>query len=291
MRHPYDTSPFSNVIPFQAPTRGQMISTPEHGTYFMGDYIGSGAYGDVYECTDEWANPLVAKVLRPAMPFAQVRLQWETEVANLNRMRHPNITYIHDAFVYDNAFYIIVEKCLYGLDRVITRVDQSWVPHIARDVLQALSFIHRLGYVHKDVHAGNVFVTHTSQVINGVPEPRFLFKLGDLGVTRMEEEIRMAGTALAPWMRPPEGIDPVRYGVIGQATDVYHTALLLLSVLRREVHQFGETEILAGAPYALARSTSSVFAPALCNALIATVSQRTQTALEFWRQLQGALAT
>ena len=105
-----------------------MITNGHNGMYFMGEHIGSGSFGDVYECTDEWANPLVAKVLKPALPFEQVQAQWEAEVEALMNMRHPNITYIHDAFVFENLFYIVVEKCLYSLDRVLPKIDETWVP-------------------------------------------------------------------------------------------------------------------------------------------------------------------
>ncbi|MEM7152641.1 MAG: protein kinase [Myxococcota bacterium] len=278
-----------SVVPFRAPVRGDMIRNGSVGVYFMGEYIGGGSYGDVYECTDEWSNPLVAKVLKAAASFEEVRRQWESEVANLSRMRHPNITYIHDAFFYDNAFYIIVEKCLYSLDRVLPRIDESWLPHIARDVLQALAFIHRHGHVHKDVHPGNVFVSLTSDVMDAGHGPRVSFKLGDLGITRVETDIRMVGTIMAPWMLPPEAVDPATYGTVGRPTDVYHTALLLLSVLRREVPSFTEAEILAGAPLEVAQRLGSPYSAALVNALRPRVMHRTQTPLEFWREVQAAL--
>lgn len=278
-----------SAAPFRAPVRGDMIRNGSVGVYFMGEYVGGGSYGDVYDCTDEWDNPLVAKVLKPAMSFEEVRRQWESEVANLSRMRHPNITYIHDAFFYDNAFYIIVEKCLYSLDRVLARIDESWLPHIGRDILQALAFIHRHGHVHKDVHPGNVFVSLTSDVIDDDRGPRVSFKLGDLGITRVESDIRTVGTIMAPWMLPPEAMDPARFGTVGRPTDVYHTGLLLLSVLRREVPSFTEAEILAGVPQQIAEGLGSTYSAALANALRPRVMHRTQTPLEFWREIQAGL--
>lgn len=278
-----------SVVPLRAPVRGGMIRNGSVGVYFMGDYIAGGSYGDVYECTDEWANPLVAKVLKPAMSFEEVKRQWESEVANLSRMRHPNITYIHDAFFYDNAFYIIVEKCLYSLDRVLTRIDESWLPHIARDILQALAFIHRHGHVHKDVHPGNVFVSLTSDVMDSGQGARVSFKLGDLGITRVESDIRTVGTIMAPWMLPPEAVDPSTFGTVGRPTDVYHAGLLLLSVLRREVPSFTEAEILAGVPQQVAESLGSTYSAALTNALRPRVMHRTQTPIEFWREIQAGL--
>ena len=225
-------------LPFNTAIRGQMIANGSNGLYFIGEHIGSGAYGDVYECTDEWDNPLVAKVLKPGLQFDEAQRQWQSEVSNLSQMRHPNITYIYDAFIHDNAFYIVVEKCLYSLDRVLHRADESWVPHIARDLLQALAFVHRLGHVHKDVHVGNVFVSVSTDVMDPNHTPRLQFKLGDLGIMRQEHDIRTVGTILAPWMRPPEAIDPARFGIVSRPTDIYHAALLLLAVLRREIYPF-----------------------------------------------------
>lgn len=265
-----------------------MISNGTAGTYFIGEHIGSGSFGDVYECSDEWANALVAKVLKPGAPFSQVKQQWEREVGNLARLRHPNITYIHDAFIYNNAFYIIVEKCLYSLDRILPRVDATWVPHIARDILQALAFVHRHGHVHKDVHPGNVFVSLTNDVISSDAGSFLQFKLGDLGIAREEHSIRTTGTILAPWMQPPEAVDPARYGQVSKPTDVYHCALLLLAVLRRSIYQFSQVEILQGRPQELAAQTGTPFAAALNSALQPEVRRRTQTPLEFWREIQAA---
>lgn len=278
-----------SVVPLRAELRGNVIRNGSNGVYFMGEHIGEGSYGDVYECTDEWSNPLVAKVLKPSGSFEEARRQWESEVNNLSRMRHPNITYIYDAFFHDHAFYIIVEKCLYSLDRVLPRIDASWVPHIARDLLQALSFIHRHGHVHKDVHPGNVFVSLTSDVMDAGGAPRVSFKLGDLGITRVEGDIRIVGTIMAPWMLPPEALVPATYGTVGRPTDVYHAALLLLSVLRRAVPSFTEAEILAGVPQRVAQALPSPYASALANALRPRVMHRTQTPLEFWREIQAAV--
>lgn len=276
------------VVPFHAPVRGSTITNGSNGTYFIGERIGSGSFGDVYECTDEWANALVVKVLKPSLPFEQMWRRWESEVENLMRMRHPNITYMHDAFVHEHIFYIVVEKCLYSLDRVLSRVDENWVVHIARDVLQGLAFVHRHGYVHKDVHPGNIFVSLTSDAIDRESGPYLSFKLGDLGIARLESDIRTVGTILAPWMRPPEAIDPQQFGTVGRPTDVYHAALLLLAVLHREVLPFNEHEIVTGVPQRVADQLPTGFSRALGNALHPHVLYRTQTPLEFWRELQAA---
>lgn len=271
------------------PARGEMIRAGSSGgVYFMGDYLGAGAYGDVYECTDEWSNGLVAKVLRPAQSFEQMLAQWRAEVANLSLLRHPNITYIHDAFEHEGAFYLIIEKCMYSLDRIFGRANPDWVPHVARDLLQALAFVHRHGHVHKDVHPGNVFVSLTSDRLDADKPPVATFKLGDLGIARQESDIRRWGTIMAQWMIPPEALDPDRFGVVGRPTDLYHAALLLVGVMRGEMYPFTQQEIVSGVPQQMALSLHSPYREAIAGALHPVVGRRTQTALEFWRELQFA---
>jgi serine/threonine protein kinase len=249
-----------NIAPFRPPARGEMIPAA-NGVYFMGDYIGGGAFGDVFECTDEWSNPLVAKVLRPARTFDEM---------------------------YQHAFYLIIEKCLYSLDKVLATVDQTWVPHVARDLLQALAYIHRHGHVHKDVHPGNVFVSMSFDQMNPDTPAVAGFKLGDLGIARFEGDIRKFGTIMALWMTPPEAIDPERFGTVGRPTDIYHAALLLVGVMRREMYPFNQREIVSGVPQQMALSLHSPYREAIANALHPYVGRRTQTALEFWREIHSA---
>jgi serine/threonine-protein kinase len=132
-------------------------------------------------------------------------------------------------------------------------------------------------------------VSLTSDVMDAGGAPRVSFKLGDLGITRVESDIRIVGTIMAPWMLPPEALAPAAYGTVGRPTDVYHAALLLLSVLRRTVPSFTEAEILAGVPQQVAQGLASPYAPALANALRPRVMHRIQTPLEFWREIQAAV--
>jgi hypothetical protein len=88
-------------------------------------------------------------------------------------------------------------------------------------------------------------------------------------------------------MRPPEAIEPSRFGLVSKPTDIYHAALLLLAVLRREIYPFTEAEIVAGLPRDFAERTGWPAAMALSSALHPYVARRTQTPLEFWREVQS----
>lgn len=275
---------------FQPPENGEIIVN-EGRRYFIGGEIGKGGFGIVYECTDDWGNSLVAKILLPhEQSYREVRRSWQEELRKLVVLRHPGITFVYDAFEYKDTFYLIIERCNFALTRLVTRrgLDADrWIPYVARDVLQALDYIHASGYVHKDLHPGNVFVTETRRRRRVLKEPVWSFKVGDLGLTRLESDIRVFQTLLADWMRPPESFNPEEFGAVGRHVDIYQTGLLLLALLLKEIPYFTKEEILGGIPQALATKHDSKFGPVIGKALRRHVEWRTQTALEFWREISA----
>lgn len=270
------------------PDLGEIIEV--HGRrYQIGEVIGGGYFGTVYACSDEWGNPLVAKVLVPGdRAYEQVRESWQHELGNLLRLRHPNVTFAHDAFEHRRSFYLILERCGSSLNDLIAwpeLIGEVWVLPVARCVLQALNFIHRLGYVHKDLHPGNVLYSQVRNEMNPAGPGATVFKVCDLGISRLAPEIDVFNTILAQWMLPPEYLDPEEFGVLGPQVDIYHAGLLFLGLLLGEIPTFTHEEILSGAPRQLAESLNSRFSPAIAKALRRHVQWRTQAPLELWKDL------
>jgi serine/threonine-protein kinase len=189
------------------PSEGDVIESNGH-EFRLGKQLGHGAFSRVYECTDEWGNSLVAKVLKPAgRTYEEVKDAWQLELNNLRQLRHPNITYVHAAFVCEHTFYIIVERCFITLEEFIKSVSgESWLLHVARDILHGLDFIHKSGYVHKDLHAGNVFMAQVNSRLDPDATPEWIFKIGDFGLRG----------CLETGLRAPS---PVRYPVGHDCTD------------------------------------------------------------------------
>ena len=271
------------------PTLGESIRYRDR-IFVIGQPLGEGSFGQAYECRDEWDNPLVAKILKPRnRSYEKVLEDWRSEFFKLKELRHPFITYIHDAFEYEDTFYLIIERCSGDLDSLYNWEGFSgplWVSTVANGVLQALQYMHDQDYVHKDVHAGNVFSAGTLN--NYIPEtqPKSLVKLGDLGISRLESDIDVFGTILAKWMQPPEFLNPTEFGVVGKQVDIYHVGLLLLSLEHNKRLDFSTKEILDGKPRQMAEELQSPYSFAISKALRRHVALRTQTPIEFWRDMQ-----
>ena len=279
--------------PFVPPSTGEMIPC-RNTRYFIGEQIGQGAFSVVFDCLDEWGNQLAAKVLVPQnRSYEAVREEWLHELQNLQQLRHPQVTFIHEAFEWKNTFYIIVEKCAFTLKTLIETSNTNgelWLPYVSRDILNGLQYIHDHGYVHKDLHAGNIFVSEQKDPMLPDNKPVWRFKIGDLGISRLEGNIRHFNTILARWMVPPEFLRPNEFGVIGKHVDIYHVGLLLLSLLLNQIPHFTPEDIIAGCPRELAEGLPSRYSTSIAKALRRHVSARTPSAIDMWREISSASA-
>lgn len=276
---------------FVPPSTGEMI-TCGNTRYFIGGQIGRGAFSVVFDCLDEWGNQLAAKVLLPQnRSYEAVRKEWLHELQNLQQLRHPQITFIHQAFEWKDTFYIIVEKCAFTLKFLIEAPDTNgeiWLPYVSRDILNGLQYIHDQGYVHKDLHPGNIFVSEQRDPMLPDNEPVWKFKIGDLGISRLEGDIRHFNTILAQWMLPPEFLRPDEFGFVGKHVDIYHVGLLLLSLLLNQIPNFTQDDIIAGRPRQLAERLSSRYSRVIAQALRRHVHARTPSAIDMWREISSA---
>ncbi len=281
------------VLPiFTPPTQGEQItSTATGNTYQIGKELGNGNFGVVYECTDTWENELAVKVLKPQGTYEAIRENAIAEYQKLMLLRHPQITYVHDAFEYRHTFYIVFERCWQPITEFIQRPGfrgNLWLRSIARCLLQAVHFIHINGFAHQDIHSGNVFASWIRDEM--VPEESAItFMLGDLGISKLIADMDAQNTVLAEWMRAPESIQPQEFGPMDHRMDIYHCGLLFLQILLAKPLTFTTEQILAGMPRQTALDVGPPFSFALEKALRRRVPFRSASALEFWRDLNTPL--
>jgi serine/threonine-protein kinase len=272
------------------PQPGEVITSLATGnTFTIGDQIGEGAFGIVYACKDVWDNDLAAKVLKPIEPYDKLKAAAEAERDKLIVLRNPYITFVHDAFVYRNAFYIVTERCYAPVASLFQLQDfngMNWLRPIARCLLQAVYYLHINGFAHQDIHQGNVFAAFARNEMTPHQPEGIHFKLGDLGVAKLLTEVHPLNTR-AQWMLPPEVLEPSEYGPIDHRSDIYHLGLLFLQLAYSKEIRFTRDEILQGAPRELALKLASPYNVALEKALRRHVQYRTANAMELWRDLHA----
>jgi eukaryotic-like serine/threonine-protein kinase len=291
-------SPRASEIQVQAPTKqvvnpapGEMITSSFTGnTYTIGSPIGEGHFGVVFACTDVWQNELAAKVLKPTGTYEHVKTRAEAEFTKLLQVRNPFITFVFDAFEYRDTFYIITERCYCPVSHLFSLDNFNgilWVKAISRCLLQAVHYLHLNGFVHQDIHLGNVFAALVKDEMAPDLGPGALsFKLADLGIAKLFGELQTANTRAA-WMIPPEVHNPKEFGPIDHRIDLYHVGLLLLQIASGKELRFSEQEILDGFPR---KKTLALPAPlnfALEKTLRRHVLFRTANAMELWRDLNA----
>jgi serine/threonine-protein kinase len=194
---------------------------------------------------------------------------------------------VYDAFELSHTFHIVMERCGGSVTDLFSLPDfdgDDWLLPIARCMLQAIGYIHDHGYVHKDIHLRNIFWTYVRNELMPENSQSVTFKVGDLGVSRLEHEIRNYRPTI-PWMVAPEVLDEESFGPVGRQTDIYHAGLVLLSIAMGIEPSFSAEEIVGGLPEETAEQLAPPFGAAIGRALRRHVQQRPQTAFDFWRSL------
>lgn len=222
------------LIPF--PVAGTAL-TSTRGTYIVGELIGDGQYGSVFECMGPFDQRYALKMLRPAnKPYATVKEEWSREMQRLESFRHPNIVYIHDAFEDNYLFYLALERCDTSLRSLLgAPLSLPFFGELARQLLMTLQYLHDRSVVHSDLHAGNVLISQLDH------SP--ILKLTDFGVAHQLDGAR--------WFRPqvanPKILVPelVTAGYTTTQSDLYQLGLLLYHM------HTGHPAIDAEAPYAI----------------------------------------
>lgn len=274
---------------FNPPVNGLRVTSEQTGnTYTITESIGEGQFGTVYSCTDVWRNELAAKVFKPRGTYDEVRATAVLEVQKLLELRHPFITHVHDAFELEHTFYIVTEKCLTTIQTLLN-IDgfkgDKWVLPMARCLLQAVQYLHNRGYAHQDIHVGNVFTAFHRDEFASYSEQALTFKLGDLGIAKLVQDIDGENTMLNGSILPPEYLDPKQFGALDHRIDIYHCGLLFLQLMLDKELSFTQEEILNGLPRQMAEALPFPFGQAIAKALRRHPSSRTPSAMQLWEDL------
>lgn len=202
-----------------APANTQVTIRSQRGDYSVGNQVGAGHFGAVYECVGPFDQRYALKVLRPTgRPTDRVREEWSSEVRRLLQLRHPNVVYIHDAFVWEGAFCVALEWCDHTLHDMLEQpLQEELAIELSRQMLAAVQYLHDWDLVHDDLHPGNVLIQQADRPI---------VKISDFGISA---ELRGA-----PKVRPEivhhaiMAPELIAAGYTSKQSDLYQLGMIML---------------------------------------------------------------
>ncbi len=152
--------------------------------------LGTGSYGKVYSAKK--ASTDLAIKISPCGEDSQTQRQRELNILSNKKLSRE---FIVDYYAFDNVFidnilyqFIQMELCWTSLTTVYTdhrevltaRHPTRFYQHVFPQILQGLRAIHSLGWVHRDIHLGNILILRP-----GLAKTRDIrIKIADFGNAR-----------------------------------------------------------------------------------------------------------
>jgi serine/threonine-protein kinase len=159
------------VVPSQVLARmsRQVRRAREMGSYRLGDLIGEGGMGEVWQAHHRLlARPAAIKLIRPERTFDETATVSRLTVQRFRReaqaaasLRSPHTIQLYDFGVTaDGRFYLVMEL-LDGIDleslvRRFGPQPPSRVIHLLRQACHSLAEAHNRGLVHRDIKPANI---------------------------------------------------------------------------------------------------------------------------------------
>ncbi len=208
--------------------------------YEIGQMIGTGGMADVYIGEDQRLSRKVAvKVLRSDLardPSFVARFRKEAlAAAGLN---HPGIVAVYDSGEEGLNSYIVMELVTGHTlreelsDRATLTVDRSL--EIIEGVLDALSYSHQNGIIHRDIKPGNVMLSEFGDV-----------KVMDFGIARAMDDIGATMTSTWNIVGTAQYLSPEQ--ATGEAadlrSDIYSVGCLLYELVTGQPPFTGDTPV------------------------------------------------
>jgi len=226
------------------------------GKYVVLAKLSEGGMGAVYKVRHKLLDEIrVVKVILPHLGHtAELSDRFLREARAASRLRHANIAQILDFTVDEQGNELLVMEFIDGL--TVKEILQRTGPpplglaiEIARQALAALGYLHRRGFIHRDISPDNLMLSRDA-------DGRPLVKLIDLGIAKaiasdlgrdLDDSLTRTGIFLGkPRYASPEQL--ADGGPIDARSDLYSFGIVLYQLLTNRCPITGRSaqELMAG---------------------------------------------
>ncbi len=210
------------------------------GKYALGEKLGSGGMGAVFEATDPNGKIVAIKTLLvgPGAPaaLAETRARFEREIEATARLVHKNVLSLIDAGVDEatGAPYLVMPRMRgEDLGQVLARLkvlEPSVAIPIVIQACRGIAAGHAAGIIHRDIKPSNLFLEEEEGVLVVKVSDFGLAKVQDAGIDSLTSSGALLGT---PHYMSPEQAENAKR--VDARTDVFSLGMVLYHALSGSV--------------------------------------------------------
>ncbi|KAK5622765.1 hypothetical protein CRENBAI_025124 [Crenichthys baileyi] len=197
--------------------------------------IGEGSTGVVCIARERHSGRQVAVKMMDVKKQQRRELLFN-EVVIMRDYQHPNVVQMFQSALVEDELWVIMEYLQGGaLTQIIgkTRLNEEQIATVCESVLQALSYLHSQGVIHRDIKSDSILLTLDGRI-----------KLSDFGFcAQISKDVpkrkSLVGT---PYWMAPEVISKTPYGT---EVDIWSLGIMVVEMVDGEPPYFNETPISA----------------------------------------------